>query len=326
MVEPVEDVLLAEHGPVRRVQVLGRTAARHLPGAEPAYAAARVGQGKHEAVAESVTATRREARLVELAGGEGARQSRTAHPVGSCGRKAQAEAISRFAPDATLLEIRACGACFGRLPQISLIEACRGVQQAEKPVLLGPPPILLRRALVVLERDPIAVGQPFHGGRELQGLGLLHEADSVALRLAAEAVVHLVLRVDPEGRRALLVERTASPPLHPRALQLRTARDEVDHVDRVLDGLDAGMAYSRHCHRCPTWCLATAARPVPPTRRPRRAAGVPLRCAGPRPGSNTWCHAPLRVARQPLTLVPAARRTPGCSSGRSCPPPSRSPG
>ena len=85
-----------------------------------------------------------------------------------------------------------------------------------------------------LQLDPVALGQQLQGAFEVEALGLLHEREDVAGGLAAEAVVDLLARVDPERRRALVVERAqALVAAGPGAAQLGARGDELDHVDRV---------------------------------------------------------------------------------------------
>jgi hypothetical protein len=59
------------------------------------------------------------------------------------------------------------------------------------------------------------------------------EADRVAVRLAAEAVVELLRRADGERGRLLVVERAEAGEVRAGLLQLHVARDDVDDVDAV---------------------------------------------------------------------------------------------
>ena len=70
------------------------------------------------------------------------------------------------------------------------------------------PALGLARILgLALQLDPAAIGQQLERRLEVHALGLLHEREHVPLGLAAEAVVDLLHRVDPERGRALVVER-----------------------------------------------------------------------------------------------------------------------
>ena len=85
---------------------------------------------------------------------------------------------------------------------------------------------------------PYRVGEELDRAREVERLGLLYEADRVTALAAAEAVVELLLDVDRERRRALVMER--AQPDHPAAgtPQLGASPDQLDHVHGVLDALD----------------------------------------------------------------------------------------
>src|SRR4029079_7599903 len=84
---------------------------------------------------------------------------------------------------------------------------------------------------LTLQLHAVALREPLERRREVQSLGLHHELEDVAARLAAEAVVELLRRVDPERRRPLLVER-AQPlqPVQARALELAARPDQPREV------------------------------------------------------------------------------------------------
>jgi hypothetical protein len=100
---------------------------------------------------------------------------------------------------------------------------------------------------LALELYPVAVGQRLQRAREVEPLGLHHEREDVAAGAASEAVVELLDGVDPERRRALVVER-AQPlePPHARLPQLRPRADELLEVDRVADPLAGVLCVPRH--------------------------------------------------------------------------------
>ena len=89
-----------------------------------------------------------------------------------------------------------------------LVERRRLVEHGVEPVAPPARLLLLRRGLLVFERDAEALRQPLDRTGEVEVLGLADEGDHVALA-APEAVVELVGRVDGEARRSLLVERAA---------------------------------------------------------------------------------------------------------------------
>jgi len=99
--------------------------------------------------------------------------------------------------------------------------------------------VALRRGLLVLQRHSETLGQPLDRLREVELLRLADKADDVAPGAAAEAVVELVLRVDREARRPLVVERAEPGEAGAGLAQLRARLDDLDHVGR-LDGLANG--------------------------------------------------------------------------------------
>jgi hypothetical protein len=186
------------------------------------------------------------ASLLELGGREPAAKGGPFHAVGCKGRIAQPEPVCALTRDSPLLQVGARTGGLAGLPEEALVEARGRVEQLQQSLALGTSPIGLGGRLVVLQLDAVAVGQPFHRGREVERLRRLHESDRIALRLAPEAVVDLLERVHPERARPLLVERAAPSPLAAGALHLRAAGDKVDHVDGLLHGLDALAADPRH--------------------------------------------------------------------------------
>ena len=94
-------------------------------------------------------------------------------------------------------------------------------------------------SLLALELDPVAVGQQLDRLGEPEPLLLLDELDHVAADPAAEAVVELLLRVDRERRRALLVERAEPDLARAPAPQVGVGGDDLDDVGGLLDPLEA---------------------------------------------------------------------------------------
>jgi hypothetical protein len=126
------------------------------------------------------------------------------------------------------------------LPTMALVEARRLLEQREQP--LAPPTsrVLLRRGLLELEGNAVALREPLDRLGEVELLRLTDEADDVAALAAAEAVEELVGRVDREARRLLVVEGAEPGPARARTPELRPRRDDLDHVG----GLD------RFANRC----------------------------------------------------------------------------
>ena len=111
-----------------------------------------------------------------------------------------------------------------------------------------------RRALRVarvfcdrFERDAVAVGKELDRAEEVEALDLLDEADRVAARLTAEALVDALGGLTAERWGALGVERA-----QPRvgvgvdAAQLGARCDEVDHVDGVANLLQRLVGVAGH--------------------------------------------------------------------------------
>ncbi len=248
--------------PSGEFRYFGWLAARHLTGAEPPHPPADVGQREHQAAAEPVdrpaAATPREPRLAELGGGEALGERSGAHPVPRRRREPEAVVAGGRLGDPPLLEIRPRGRGLGRLPQIPGVEAGRIVQQAQEPALFGTAALVGGRRLLVLEPDAVAVGQRLDRRGEVEVLGLAHERDVVAAPLAAEAVVDLLHRVDRERGRALVVERAASDVPGARAAKRRAGADQVDHVDRDLQGLEALPGDRAHAAEASALCARRA--------------------------------------------------------------------
>src|SRR5581483_7719683 len=102
-----------------------------------------------------------------------------------------------------------------RLPQRSLVEGRRLVEELCETRPPVPARSLLGRDVLVLDRNAEALCEPLDRTREVEPLRLAHEGDQVAALVAAEAVVEAHRRVDGEARRPLLVE--GAPADEPRA-------------------------------------------------------------------------------------------------------------
>jgi hypothetical protein len=148
--------------------------------------------------------------------------------------------------DPPLLEVGPRRRRLGRLPEHPRVVDRRVVEQTHQAPPLVPPAGGVGGALLVLELDAVALGEPLHGADEVEVLGFLDEAEGIAAALAAEAVVELGHRVERERRGALLMEGAAGRKSRPFPLQLSAAADQVDHVDRAADGLDAVGAQPAH--------------------------------------------------------------------------------
>ena len=127
----------------------------------------------------------------------------------AAGREPEAELAADLLAEAAALEVRTRRLACVALPQVALVEACRPLEQRSQPLAPAPALVVGGRSVLVLDCDAEAIGEPFDGLGEVELLGLTHERDRVAACAAAEAVVELVLRVDGEARRPLLVEGAA---------------------------------------------------------------------------------------------------------------------
>src|SRR5439155_2331239 len=205
-----------------------------------------VTQREDHAIAETVTSAGREAGLIQLGGREALAKRGAPDAIRRRRCEADPKRLGGFPADGSLGQVCAGRVGLGGVPQEAPVERRRRVQQLEQPVALGAAAVGLGRALLVLELDTVAVGQPLHRRREVERLGLGDEADRIAAHAAPEAVVDLLHRVDPERGGALLVEGAASAPLGAGALHLGAPGDEVDHVDGLLYGLAALVPDPRH--------------------------------------------------------------------------------
>ena len=241
LVEAVELATLLEERRFGRVQVFRLARADDAP-AEADDVAARIEDREHHAIAEAVVAARsffpavaavavdHQARVLELRGrvvGEHALEvlpalGREAEPVARGDLARDAAALEIVDRGVRLLELRAVirervhharGEC-RRLGRALLLRARLGDRHADR---LG------KRA------NRLGIGEPlvFH-----------EEADGVAVRAAAEAVVELLRRAHREGWRLLGVERAAGAVVRSRLLELHVPVDHVDDVDAREQGLD----------------------------------------------------------------------------------------
>ena len=146
------------------------------------------------------------------------------------GREAEPELAANGFAEAAALEVGAHGHAGFGLPQVPLVEGRGLVEHGVEAVTPLARLLLLRRGLLVLERDAEPLRQPLDRSGEVEILGLADEGDHVAALAAAEAVVELVGRVHREARRSLLVEGTAARVAGAGLPQRRAAGDDLHHV------------------------------------------------------------------------------------------------
>src|SRR6266404_5730737 len=277
-VEGVEHLALDVERGLRGVEVL-RLLARQRAPAEGHHAALHVADREEQAATEAVV----EAGLV-LAGQDepGLHQDVVRDPlpahdreqrVPALGRVAQAEALAHLGVHPTLLEIGA-RLLAAALPQRGGVELGRerhhAPQRFELAVHLGCP-----RARVG-QGHPGALGERAHRLREGDAVLAHQEAEGVAARAAAEAVVDVALRVDRERRGLLGVEGAEPLPVLARALELHHLADDLEDVDAGADLVEVLLGESaRHGVRPQPWArVATVAPPPPSEAAPGRCSTI----------------------------------------------------
>ena len=248
LVKPVEQVALSEELAFRRVDVLGpqRVVLPELPRLEAEDAAAGVGEREDQPLGEVVAAPAvDEARREQLLDGESLRPSGPPQRRAT-EREPEPELAADLLPETAPGQVVARAAARRGRPEIVLVERRRADEQLEQalsPTALG---VLAGRRLLVLEHDVEAVGERLDRPDEVQLLRLLDEADRVAARAAAEAVVGPLRGTDREARRPLLVKRAAPHVPGARFSELRTGRHHFDDAGRRLHGVDGRLLDSRH--------------------------------------------------------------------------------
>ena len=208
-----------------RVDVLRLLVGQQRPRAEPLHPPARVADREHDPRAEAVVvalallALQHQPRRLDLL--DRVARLLAAHQHRVPGRPARSRPRTRAS---TSLAQPAPGQVLARLRRLR-----RVAQEASR---RSPPCARAARSAaralarcssargsscLALELDPVAVGQRLDRVGERQPLLLLDELDHVAADPAAEAVVELLLRVDRERRRALVVERAQAREARPRS-------------------------------------------------------------------------------------------------------------
>jgi hypothetical protein len=212
-VRPEQVAALVVDGVVGRVQVLRPLVGAQGPRAEAEHASAQVAQREHDPPAEAVVqhalalGALGEARLVDLAVGEAAAADGVEQRVVGAGRVAHAELAQGRLLEAPAGQVLARGRRLGRVPQVAHVERRGALEQLVQ--ALARLAALGRRGVLLddLQAHAVAVGDVLHRALEVESLGELHEAERVTALAAPEAVEELLRRVDPERRRALVVER-----------------------------------------------------------------------------------------------------------------------
>ena len=242
-VDPVERSALVVELAVGRVQVLRLRVGRERPRAEaldpPAGIPHREGDPRPEAVVvPALPPLLDEPGGLKLRDGEPRLLPPGKNLIPRARREADAEGVEDLRAEPSALQVLPRLRRLRRAAQERGVEvrgAIEHVAQARPalPRLLG-----LRVRPLALDLDAVPLRERLHGLREGQSLLLLDELDRVSTDPAAEAVVHALLGIDRERRRALVVERTEAHERRPAAPQLRVRRDDLDEVGRLLHPLD----------------------------------------------------------------------------------------
>jgi hypothetical protein len=250
-VEPVEDLRLVEEVGLRGVDVLRFLVVARRPASEAEDPPAGVSDREHDAGAEAVVllpllAALDEPDAVHLRHREARPLPGDEDLVPGTRREPDAEVPQRPLRQPARGEVLARLAGLPRLPEVVGVVGRGALEQllqasAGLAARLGP-----RVLLLALQLDPVAIGQRLDRLGELQPLLLHHEAEDVPRDPAAEAVVELVLRVDGEGRRALVVERAEAHHLGAVPFEVGVAADLRRHVGGLADAVDALGGDPRH--------------------------------------------------------------------------------
>ena len=225
-IDAVEGAPLGKNRGFGAVDVFGLRVAQGAA-AEADDAAAAVADREHDAVEEQLAAWRTVLAGAQQAGFQQARRrdrlagQRLGQRTATLAGPAQAEAPDRGVGQAAAPQIGQCGRpC--RRGEIGLVVGRGGLQHL---VQVEPPLLALRGGRRGLgDIEPGLARQHLHGIHEGAALRLHDEADRVAMRAAAEAMVAVVINV--EAGAFLVVERAAGFPLPARAHQLDAAADQ----------------------------------------------------------------------------------------------------
>src|SRR6202041_3783969 len=244
LVQPVELPSLVKQGCFWGVQVFG-LALIDDSAAETDDASARIPNGKHQPVAEAVVEAGRafaaagiafddHAQLQYLAPILFLRSEAVEEGVPGVGRVPQGEVRAGFRVDSTRAQVFPCA---GIVREVLLEKAGDLRHDAMQVGGAG----VTRPQGFARHLEARALREVRHGVEELHLLVLHEKADRGAMRAAAEAVVELLVRTDPEGRRLLVVERTAGLELAPRLLQRNPCADDLDDIGTGDDFVDEGL-------------------------------------------------------------------------------------
>ncbi len=144
-------------------------------------------------------------------------------PVPVVRRPPEPEAADDVTVVAPRAEVIAGRAGVGRLQEPLVVPGHRPFHRVEE---RGAPLVVAARLVVLMERDASSVGQEPHRVDEVEMLHAADKGDGIARRMAPEAVVEALLRVDAERRCLLGVERTQARPPPADLLKRRVLANE----------------------------------------------------------------------------------------------------
>ena len=275
LVLAVELPALAEHRPLRRVEVL-RLPFPDDPAAEPDHPPPAVADREHHPVPEPIVVPARvpaddEAGALERARARIAERGRQPLPAGR--REPEVEPrreLARHPAGLQVLDRPRASRVFPELaPEVPARPVERRVDGFEisrpaAPLPCFPTGARSRR----LHAD--AGGELLHRIDEPEAVELHQEGDRGAARPASEAVVDLLLATHAERRRPLLVERAASEEVAAPLPQPHPGLDHVDDVHPREEVVDERRGYASEC-ACHAGSLLTG--PAARARTPVRLAG-----------------------------------------------------
>jgi hypothetical protein len=154
-------------------------------------------------------------------------------------READAEAAQGLLAEAALADqVVARLAGLPGLPEVVLVEAGGTLERVAQPAAPAARLLGLRILGVALDLDAVALGERLDRIGERESLLLLDEADRVAPRLAAEAVVEALRRLDRERGRALVVEGAEADEALTLAAQVGVGGNDLDDVGGLTNALE----------------------------------------------------------------------------------------
>ncbi len=248
--QAVELAALDEDRRFRGVQVLGFAAVEDATAEADDVALDRADR-KHDAVAESVVAL-----ALRFVGGVGllhdhhaalfeqrvvVRREHARQAAPAVRRIAEAEPGRDFSAQAAALQIVDRPRALLELATVMRGGPGQDVGERDPSLLLGGGQFAIRhRPVVVGHGQADLLRQILDRIDERHAVLLDEEADRIAVRSAAEAVIELLRRGDGEARRLLGVKRAQPAEVDPALLQLDLPADDVDDVDACQEFLDEG--------------------------------------------------------------------------------------